>query len=277
MNRRDILHTFAGAAAATVGAPAIAHARRIAPMTWSPRRPGTHGVVPLPFDPKALRGISEKMIVSHHDNNYVAAVKNLNKVELDLEKVNKDTPGYAVSGLRERELTFTNSMNLHERYFANLGGDGKGAGSAYEALGRQFGSQARWEELFRATALSLGGGSGWCVVALSRLTGDLRIIASRGHDQAVVAGEPLLVLDMFEHAYQMDYGAAHAKYVDAFFANLNWAVVAQRFDAAVAGLVAVGGATGISEGPTPPTRPLPGAPRPNPADAARAPITPVKK
>ncbi len=149
-----------------------------------------------------------------------------------------------VSGLRERELTFTNSMNLHERYFGNLGGDGKPAGQFLRALTAQFGSQARWEELTRATAMSLGGGSGWVVVALSRLSGDLRIVGTRGHDQAVVAGEPIMVLDMFEHAYQIDFGAGHSKYIDAFFTNLNWAVLDQRFNAATAALRASGGATG---------------------------------
>jgi superoxide dismutase, Fe-Mn family len=244
MNRRDMITTVAGAAAATAMLPSIAAAKRVAAPDITPRAVGTHAVVPLPFDARKLRGLSEKMLVSHHDNNYAAAVKNLNKVEIELDRITKDTAAFQVSGLRERELTFTNSINLHERYFGNLGGDGKAAGQLLRALTLQFGSQARWEELTRATAMSLGGGSGWVVVALSRLTGDLRIIGTRGHDQAVVAGEPLMVLDMFEHAYQMDFGAAHAKYIDAFFTNLNWSVLDERFNAATAALRASGGSTG---------------------------------
>lgn len=274
MNRREMLVSVAGAAAATAILPSVAAAKRMAPPDITPRAVGTHAVVPLPFDPRKLRGLSEKMLTSHHDNNYAAAVKNLNKVEIELDRITKDTAGFQVSGLRERELTFTNSMNLHERYFGNLGGDGKPAGQFQRALTTQFGSQARWEELTRATAMSLGGGSGWVVVALSRLTGDLRIIGTRGHDQAVIAGEPIMVLDMFEHAYQLDFGAGHAKYIDAFFTNLNWAVLDQRFASATAALRASGGATGsfVAVPPTAPT--APGTSIKTNADAARG-VTPT--
>src|SRR5258708_4474845 len=86
---------------------------------------GKHAIQPLPFDPKKLSGLSEKMIVSHHDNNYAGAVKNLNKVEETLAQVGPDTPGFTVSGLEAAKLKFTNSMILHEMYFANLGGDGQ--------------------------------------------------------------------------------------------------------------------------------------------------------
>src|SRR5262245_12924223 len=81
---------------------------------------GEHEIVPLPFDPKKFKGLSERLLVSHHDNNYAGAVKNLNKVEEELAKIGKDTPGFIVAGLRERELTFTNSVILHEHYFGNL-------------------------------------------------------------------------------------------------------------------------------------------------------------
>src|SRR5262249_18471310 len=162
------------------------------------------------------------------DNNYAAAVKNLNKVELELAKVTKDTPGFEVSSLRERELTYTNSLILHEHYFANLGGDGKLGGAIEKRLAAPVGSAARWEGLFRATAMSLGGGSGWAVLDVNYATGDLRIYGTSGHNQSVAFGQPLLVLDMFEHAYAMDFGAAHAKYIDAYFQNIAWAEVDRR-------------------------------------------------
>jgi Fe-Mn family superoxide dismutase len=227
MNRREALGSLAGAAIATT----VVHADpKTAPRTsFNPVAPGGHKVLPLAFDPAKLRGLSEKLLTSHHANNYAGAVKNLNAVELRLDKVTKDTPGFEVAALRERELTFANSVYLHEAYFANLGGNGKPAGELAKALAAQFGSAARWEEQLRATALSLGGGSGWVAVALSALTGDLRIVASGGHAPALAAGTPLLVLDMFEHAYAIDYGAAHARYVDAFFANLDWGALDRRF------------------------------------------------
>jgi superoxide dismutase, Fe-Mn family len=191
--------------------------------------PGKHAPVPLPFDPKKLGGLSEKLLVSHHDNNYAGAVKNLNAVEEELTKVTKETPGFIVGGLKERELTFTNSMILHELYFGNLGGDGKPAGSVQEALAAAYGGFPRFEELFRATALSLAGGSGWAIVDFNFQSGDLRTYGSGNHTQSVAFGAPLLVLDMYEHSYHIDYGSAAAKYVDAFWANIQWAEVDQRY------------------------------------------------
>jgi Fe-Mn family superoxide dismutase len=195
-------------------------------------RPAPHVMRKLPFDPKKLRGISERMIVSHWENNYGAAVKNLNKVEEELTRVTKDTPGFLVSGLRERELQFTNSIILHEHYFGNLGGDGKAGGTIVAALADAHGSLARWEELFRATGASLGGGSGWTVLDWNFHTAALRTYWSGNHTQAVAFAAPLLVMDMYEHAYQMDYGAAAAKYIDTFMQNIDWQEVNRRFERA---------------------------------------------
>jgi superoxide dismutase, Fe-Mn family len=193
-----------------------------------------HKVVSLPFDAKKLKGLSERMVVSHHDNNYAGAVNNLNKVEDELARVNKDTPAYLVFGLRERELTFGNSMTLHEHYFANLGGDGKSQGPVAKAIAEGFGGMGRWEELFRATGMSLSGGSGWVVLAHSFARGGLHITWSSGHPQALAFAAPILIMDMYEHAYQMDFGAAAGKYIDAFFANIKWDEVNRRHERALA-------------------------------------------
>jgi len=193
---------------------------------------GKHAIAPLPFDPKKLSGISEKMIVSHHDNNYAGAVKNLNKVEENLAAVTKDTPGFVVSGLKERELTFTNSAILHEHYFGNVGGNGKASGSVEKRLATTYGSFARWEEQFRAVGNGLGGGSGWTILDLNFHTGDVRTYWSGGHSQAVAFAAPLLVMDMYEHAYAIDYGSAAGKYIDAFFKNINWDEVNRRLERA---------------------------------------------
>lgn len=229
MNRRQAIGSIA--VAVTAAATRTSHAKADKPVL-TPVALGAHKAVPLPFNAAKLPGLSEKLLISHHDNNYAGAIKNLNAVELELEKVTKDTPGFQVVALRERELTYANSAYLHERYFENLGGDGKPAGEFAKALSTQFGSAARWEELLRATAMSLGGGSGWVVIAVSPLTNDLRIIGTGGHALALAGGTPIFVFDMFEHAYALDYGAAHAKYIDAFFSNLNWGVLDKRWQAA---------------------------------------------
>jgi len=234
VTRREALAAFAIAAPTAVVALRGAAAAAVPESPGGAKpAPGQHAPVPLPFDPTKLAGLSERLIVSHHDNNYVGAVKNLNAVELELVKVTADTPGFLVSGLRERELTFANSMVLHELYFANLGGDGKPGGAVAKAIAETFGTQARFEELFRATAMSLAGGSGWAVLDFSFHDGGLRIQWSGGHPLSLAFSAPLLVLDMYEHAYQMDYGAAAAKYVDAFGANVRWDEVSQRYERAL--------------------------------------------
>src|SRR5262245_20422773 len=238
-NRRDFLELAGATAAGALLTTAIADADPKAAAPRAPSAAGEHKLVDLPFAPAKVKGLTAAMLTSHHDNNYAAAVKNLNKVELELAKVNKDTPGFVVSSLRDRELTFTNSKILHEHYFGNLGGDGKLGGAIEKRLTAQFGSAARWEELFRATAMSLGGGSGWVILDLNYASGDLRIYGTSGHSQSVAFGQPLLVLDMFEHAYAIDFGAAHAKYIDAFFQNLKWAEVDRRLARADKALAAL--------------------------------------
>ncbi len=197
-----------------------------------PAGPSSRRLVPLPFDPAKLRGLSERMLVSHHENNYAGALKNLNKVEEQLATITKETPGFMVAGLRERELTYTNSVILHEAYFANLGGGGKAGGSVERTLAETFGGMGRFEEVFRATAMSLAGGSGWTILDYSFHSDELRIYGSSGHSQSVAFGAPLLVLDMYEHAYALDYGAGAAGYVDAFFMNVQWDEVARRLERA---------------------------------------------
>ena len=199
----------------------------------------SNATVPLPFKPGSLNGISERLIVSHHEKNYGAAVKNLNRVEQELGAINAETPPFIVAALRERELTFRNSKTLHEAYFANLGGDGKRSGAVETALAEAYGTTAAWEAQFRATALGLGGGSGWVILGFELETGALRTHGSAGHPQALASALPLLVLDMYEHSYQLDFGAEHARYVDAFFANVSWDEVNRRLARAKAAKAAL--------------------------------------
>jgi Fe-Mn family superoxide dismutase len=194
---------------------------------------GAHELKPLPFDPARLDGISEKMIVSHHQNNYGGALKNLNRTETELAQATKDTPPFVVAALKERELTFSNSVILHELYFGNLGGRGGApSGAVAKALAKAYGSVERWEEQYRATGMGLAGGSGWAILTFDFRKRDVRTYWSANHTQACAFGQPLLVLDMYEHSYAIDYGAAAAKYVDAFFKNIQWDAVERRLAAA---------------------------------------------
>lgn len=238
LTRRDALIGL-GATAALAASSGSALAKDDDKPGVKPLPSGKHEIVPLPFDASKLSGISEKLIRSHWENNYSGAVKNLNKVEDQLATVTKDTPGFVVSGLKEKELTYANSAALHEHYFGNLGGNGKASGAISSALAEQFGSLGRFEELFRATGMSLSGGSGWTILDLDFHTGDLRIFWAGNHTQSRAFAAPLLVLDMYEHAYAMDYGAAAGKYVDAFVANVNWDEVEKRYERATKALQAL--------------------------------------
>ncbi len=232
--RRQAIGAFlvSGGTALVGGRAAMAAEAKMVNTKGGNLRSAQHVPIKLPFDPKRLRGISEKLIVSHWENNYGGAVKNLNKLEEELQHLSKDSPGFLLGGLKERELLFTNSMILHELYFGNLGGDGKISGSVEAALADAYGSLGRWEEQFRALGGSLAGGSGWAIVDWNFQTGAIATYWSGNHTQALAFGAPLLVMDMYEHAYQMDYGAAAAKYIDAFMQNVRWDEVNRRFERA---------------------------------------------
>lgn len=194
---------------------------------------GKHQPKPLPFDATKLSGISEKLIRSHHENNYTGAVKALNVVEQRLVALGKekDLPPYIYGDLKRQELARTGSMVLHEKYFANLGGNGKADGTAKKLIEQWFGSYETWETEFKRTGISLSGGSGWTILAFNQQTKELHNYWAGDHTTNAPYSVPILVLDMYEHAYQMDYGAAAAKYVDAFMANINWEEVNRRVEA----------------------------------------------
>jgi superoxide dismutase, Fe-Mn family len=212
-------------------------------MNLPPALSGSHAVVPLPFAPGSLNGLSERMMASHHENNYGGAVRNLNRVEQELAQITTDTPPFVVTALRDRELTFRNSKTLHEAYFANLGGDGRRSGPIETALSHAYGTATRWEEHIRATGMGLGGGSGWALLVFELETGVLRTVSSGNHTQVLATSVPLLVMDMYEHSYQMDFGAGVARYIDAFFTNVNWDEVNRRLDRAQRMSAIVRGAT----------------------------------
>jgi Fe-Mn family superoxide dismutase len=191
----------------------------------------------LPFEPAALRGLSDKMLRSHHQNNYGGAVKRLNAIRAQLAALDFATvPGYQLNGLKREELVATNSMLLHELYFGSLGGDGQTMAPAMTlALEANFGSVARWRSEFVAMGKALGGGSGWVMLAFQPHDGTLVNQWAADHTHALAGGLPILALDMYEHSYHMDFGAAAASYVDSFMGNINWVSAYERYQLAVHG------------------------------------------
>lgn len=189
-----------------------------------------HAPAPLPFDAKSLRGISEKLIQSHWENNYTGAVKALNTIRGRLSQALADTtvPAYVYNGLKREQLIRTGSVVLHELYFASLGGSGTADAGIRAKIAASFGTFDAWESEFRKIGAGLGGGSGWVVLGFNQKLKLLENYWMADHSSAPANTSPVLVMDMYEHAYQMDYGAAAAKYIDAFFSNINWETVGQR-------------------------------------------------
>ncbi len=198
------------------------------PHEQLPAFAGTHEPKPLPFDPSKLPGLSERLLRSHWENNYCGAVKALNAVERRLAAMLEDTelPPYVYGDLKREELLRTGSVRLHELYFGNLGGDGRAGETMERMLASAFGSFSRWEAEFRRTANALAGGSGWTILAFAN--GEFHNYWAWDHTSGAPGSHPLLVLDMYEHAYHLDYGAAAARYVDAFMQNVNWEEVSRR-------------------------------------------------
>ena len=196
-------------------------------------------ILPLPFDPARLRGLSERLLQSHHQNNYGGAVKRLHAIRTELAALDwRSAPGFRINGLKREELIAANSMGLHELYFASLGGDGvlKAAGKPAGfgvGLKRDFGSFERWREEFTALAAALGGGSGWALLSWSARENLLLNHWAADHAHLLAGATPILALDMYEHAYHMDFGADAKAYVAAFMENVDWDGVALRYAAAV--------------------------------------------
>lgn len=193
-------------------------------------------VAPLPFKPPRLNGLSERLLASHYENNYGGAVRRLNAIEIDLARLDWSTaPTFVINGLKREELIAANSMILHEAYFDSLGGSGDAGGDLATALERDFGSVARWRQEFTTMGKALGGGSGWVLLTLSERDGKLRNVWAADHAHTLADGRVVLALDMYEHAYHLDFGARAGAYVDAFMANIAWERVADRHRRATEG------------------------------------------
>ena len=181
--------------------------------------------------PYVLNGLSLKLIESHYENNYGGALRRLNAISAQLESMDFATaPGYVISGLKRDELIALNSTLLHELYFACLGGDGQPTPGIGEALARDFGSLQKWKAEFRAMAIALGGGSGWVVLSYVPRDGRLINQYATDHSQSVAGAIPILAIDMYEHAYHIDFGANVTAYVDTYFRNLDWSAVEGRLE-----------------------------------------------
>ena len=183
----------------------------------------------LSCNPSRLKGLSEKLIVSHYENNYGGAVKRLNAITGQLAGLDfANAPVFLINGLKREELIAANSMILHELYFDGLGAAGEPDGELRSLMVRDFGSIDAWRTQFAAMGKALGGGSGWVLLTVSPRDRKLINQWAADHTHALAGAIPLLALDLYEHSYHLDYGAKAAAYVDAFMQNINWASAGRR-------------------------------------------------
>lgn len=220
---------------AGVAAAALLHDRDAGAQ---PRRPGARPppnprpseatIAPLPFAPASLPGLSERLLVSHHDNNYGGAVRKLNEIRAQLGGADPAQSGayWSLYGsLKAAELAARNSAVLHELYFANLAPGQQPPAALAAMVAQRFGSLDR----FRAQMLGAAKASnGWIVLAADGASRTLEIVQSESHAMGGWSATPLLVLDVYEHAYAIDYGANKPGYFDAFWRNVAWGAVHER-------------------------------------------------
>ncbi len=179
-----------------------------------------------------MPGFSQKALEAHF-KLYQGYVTNTNLLLTTLEKLAADgknkTPEYAE--LKRRFGWEFDGMRLHEYYFDNLGGKDSALDSKhalYVQIEKDFGSYEKWKADFVATGSMRG--IGWAVLYQDPATGRLINTWINEHDVGHLAGgKPILIMDVFEHAYMIDYLLDRASYIDAFFKNLNWDIIQHRY------------------------------------------------
>jgi superoxide dismutase, Fe-Mn family len=183
----------------------------------------TYQMKPLSCDPAHIKGMSERLIVSHYQNNYGGAVKRLNLIDEQLAQLEFDkAAGFLINGLKREQLIAMNSMILHELFFGGLGDQSEPSAALRDAIARDFGSFERWRTEFVAMGKALGGGSGWVLLSWSPRDRKLANQWAADHCHTLAGGTPILALDMYEHSYHMDFGAKAAGYVDTFMDTIRW-------------------------------------------------------
>ncbi|MHB8871045.1 MAG: superoxide dismutase [Candidatus Doudnabacteria bacterium] len=181
---------------------------------------------------KQLDGISQKTMEDHY-KLYEGYVKKANEIEEKLKTVDKSTANQVYSDLRELKLEYSfavGGVKNHETYFGHLGGNGgEPTDALLKMIQRDFGSFDAWKEDLKQTGMAARG---WVWLAFDWNTNKLfNYLGDAQNTFPVWDASVLLALDTYEHAYWADYGTARATYIDAFFKNLDWKVVEEKFKA----------------------------------------------
>ncbi len=175
-----------------------------------------------------MEGLSETLLKNHF-TLYQGYVNNTNKLNDLLSSKAKDATNPEYAELKRRFGFEFNGMRLHEYYFENLGDKAPldKSGTLAKKLAEAFGSYEAWEQDFKATGAMRG--IGWAILYQDNVTGQLFNQWINEHEVGHLAGcKPILVMDVFEHAFMTDYGLKRADYIASFFKNINWQVMEKR-------------------------------------------------
>lgn len=192
---------------------------------------------PLPFA-QPLEGISANALAIHHDKLYVGYVKKMGEIAEKLKELSTGAADLSAANqtyselraLKDGETFAVNGVYLHEHYFNVLGGSGKPGGALVDSLVEKHGSLEHFLAYFSACGMAARG---WVVLAWDTHVGRLNIYTGDAHNQGGVWGAiPIIVLDVYEHAYFMDYGADRKAYIEVFWKNLNWEAANAAFERA---------------------------------------------
>ena len=192
-----------------------------------------HELPALPYDYNALEPhIDEQTMRLHHDKHHLAYVNGLNAAEAKLAEA-REKNDFALVKHWERELAFHGAGHfLHTIFWKNMSpkGGGEPTGKLAEAISRKFGSFASFQAQFKAAATAVEA-SGWALLVKNELTHDLEILTAEKHQNlSQWTVKPLLVIDVWEHAYYLKYQNNRAAYVEAFTKVIDWNYVASRFE-----------------------------------------------
>lgn len=181
--------------------------------------------------PKNLNGISDKQIDFHFDTHYKGYVTKYNEIQeklagADRSKANQNFSEYRA--LKVEESFNYMGVVLHELYFENLGAKGSPSPDLKASIEKIFGSIEKCQEELKASGIALRG---WATLSCNLFTGELFVNGLDAHNlYGYVGSLPLIVLDVYEHAYYVDQGPKRPPYIESFFGNLNWDVINSRFD-----------------------------------------------
>jgi Fe-Mn family superoxide dismutase len=196
---------------------------------------GVHPVKPMPMEYELVKGImDEETYKWHHDTHYAGYVSKRNEIEAELSKADRSKANANYSSFRSLKLEETwngDGAVLHELYWQTIGGDGKydEGMSIIKKIGDDFGSFNAWKDDMVATAKVARGWAALCIDEMS--DGKLRNFLFDVHNQGGIVGSvPLLVVDVFEHAYYHKFGPDRGAYLNAFIGNIDWKGVEERYN-----------------------------------------------